>query len=545
MIDELLQMYETYGKGEIADIGFDKQMHYFRTGSRMEFENAYFYRRHRLNACALLSLVYPEKNEYFDNLMNTVWAILNEYCWSLPNHNAEGETGYNNSFIDLFAAETGFALSEIRLLLEDRLEPLMNERIRVEIDRRIIRSFLENTCSWETYASNWAAVCAGSVACTFMHERPDLYETIRPRIDSAMAYFLSSYKEDGVCTEGLSYWQYGFGFFVSYAQRLLDFTNGERNLFEDEHVKTIARFPAAAFLDDEVTVSFADGPRSGKVGLGTMAMLTQHYKDAIPVFPKKCYTTHDNCARWCLHLDSFVCFDPQMQFGQLQAAFECFMKESQWFVKKCAGYGFAAKGGNNNEPHNHNDLGHFILCRGGRQILTDLGAGAYTRDYFSEKRYEIFCTRSKGHSVPIPDGCEQSAGEQYRACTTYENGKLSMDLTAGYPENRVGQLIREFTFGENRVMLEDRFAYREALDSCPVTERFVTTVCPRMEEGCVVLDEVKICPESGWEVNVSAADHNKHTNRPEIVYVIDFTSKEPKEQFRAVFEVNSDVTQRY
>ena len=68
---------------------------------------------------------------------------------------------------------------------------------------------------------------------------------------------------------------------------------------------------------------------------------------------------------------------------------------------------------------------------------------------------------------------------------------------------------------------------------------------PVYEGYSVVLDEVKICPESGWEVNVSAADHNKHTNRPEIVYVIDFTSKEPKEQFRAVFEVNSDVTQRY
>ena len=63
-----------------------------------------------------------------------------------------------------------------------------------------------------------AAVCAGGVAITFMRERPDLYDLISPRIESAMGCFLSGFREDGVCQEGFAYWCHGFGFFICYAQ---------------------------------------------------------------------------------------------------------------------------------------------------------------------------------------------------------------------------------------------------------------------------------------------------------------------------------------
>ena len=64
----------------------------------------------------------------------------------------------------------------------------------------------------------------------------------------------------------------------------------------------------------------------------------------------------------------------------------------------------AAKGGNNGESHNHNDVGSFLYLAGDEMLLTDLGAGEYTRDYFGEKRYDILCNHSFGHSVPVIDG---------------------------------------------------------------------------------------------------------------------------------------------
>ena len=120
MIDDLLREYESCGQGEIADISYDAFMHYQRTGSRHEFESKYYFpRRCRMRSCALLAMLYPEKEEYFANLCNTVWAILNEYSWSLPKHDSNAYTGYSDDFIDLFAAETGWALSEIHYIFRE------------------------------------------------------------------------------------------------------------------------------------------------------------------------------------------------------------------------------------------------------------------------------------------------------------------------------------------------------------------------------------------------------------------------------------------
>ena len=79
-LDELLAQYEEYGRGEIVDISYDAFMNYHRTGSRLLFERTYYFpRRLRLKACTFLSLIYPDNPEYFSNLCNTLWAILNEY----------------------------------------------------------------------------------------------------------------------------------------------------------------------------------------------------------------------------------------------------------------------------------------------------------------------------------------------------------------------------------------------------------------------------------------------------------------------------------
>ena len=52
-----------------------------------------------------------------------------------------------------------------------------------------------------------------------------------------------------------------------------------------------------------------------------------------------------------------------------------------------------AKAGHNDENHNQNDVGSFILHVNGESLLTDPGPGLYTRDYFRAARYEnVFCS---------------------------------------------------------------------------------------------------------------------------------------------------------
>ena len=48
----------------------------------------------------------------------------------------------------------------------------------------------------------------------------------------------------------------------------------------------------------------------------------------------------------------------------------------------------AAKGGNNQEMHNQNDVGNFIVHVNGESIIPDIGRGRYTKQYFGPERYD-------------------------------------------------------------------------------------------------------------------------------------------------------------
>ena len=527
IIDELLQEYQLVAQDEIKDISYDAFMHYHRTGERTLFERQYYMpRRQRLNVCALLSLIYPENDAYFSNLMNTIWAICNEYCWSLPNHNAKvsGQV-YHVTHIDLFAAETGQALSEIRFLLGDRMDNLMNDRIQKEIDRRIIQPFVNTVYDWESYKTNWAAVCGGGVGCTFMYERPDLFWQLKPRFDHAMESFLSSYNADGVSREGLLYWQYGFGYFTCYAQHLYEFSQGKYNYFADEHVKTMAHFVEMTLLGNGTVVSFSDCGREAKVGLGTMSILDAHYGDILCNIPEEYFMVMDYLkrGRWQVAVRGVVYFDPERNYAAAIKNDVYYKENSAWFVKKSVAYCFAAKGGHNDEPHNHNDVGSFLLSCNSKQILADLGSGEYTKDYFWN-RYSVFCTRSLGHSVPILDGQEQCAGEEYTGKMDYDGEVLTIDMTRAYPETRVLQAVRKFTFTENVITLKDCFAFTE---SCDIKERLISLEKPIIAEGEMqIASAVLRFDNNAWKATVTQTTHKMYNSTDEMVYLIDFERKD-------------------
>ena len=50
----------------------------------------------------------------------------------------------------------------------------------------------------------------------------------------------------------------------------------------------------------------------------------------------------------------------------------------------------AAKGGFNNESHNHNDVGTFSLYVNTIPVIIDAGVGTYTKQTFGKDRYTIW-----------------------------------------------------------------------------------------------------------------------------------------------------------
>ena len=109
---------------------------------------------------------------------------------------------------------------------------------------------------------------------------------------------------------------------------------------------------------------------------------------------------HDHCYRFCLELDCFL-YNGLQDGKAALGTMTYYAPKSAWLIRRTTSYGFAAKGGSNDVSHNHNDIGSFIVVSGGRQLLCDLGPGEYVKDYFNDqKRYQYFCTSSRGHSVP-------------------------------------------------------------------------------------------------------------------------------------------------
>jgi hypothetical protein len=107
------------------------------------------------------------------------------------------------------------------------------------------------------------------------------------------------------------------------------------------------------------------------------------------------------------------------------------------------GLGLAAKGGTNDENHNHKDLGSFILAAEGRPLLVDIGKPTYTAQTFSPARYGIRAMQSGWHNAPAPHGLEQGEGPDFvahvvRAPTEAPArsdliAELELDLSDAYP----------------------------------------------------------------------------------------------------------------
>lgn len=512
--DELHDMWQTVCDVSIPACRFSEFIIYDRNGSRKEYEKSYFLRRQQLNASALLSMIYPEEERYLNYLIDVIWAILDEYVWVLPAH-MPSFTENVVEHIDLFASETGFALSEIDYILEDRLPRLIRSRIRAEVDRRIIKAYLNNTYWWDTGTNNWAAVCLNGVIGSILYQQPELLEKVMPRIENTVSCYLSGFPNDGVCLEGFGYWHYGFGFYTCLADLLYDFTDGKVDLFDYPIVHKVAGYVHKMFLDGNATVSFSDGNISDKYHIGLLHYLKHKFPSEVSVPPREFSCSS---GRWCMHLRTFLWFDEALTTETPCKDRTDYLDGAGWLIKVTPNYSFAAKGGTNDEPHNHNDLGAFLIVKNGKQILTDSGAGTYTREYFSSKRYEDFLASSRSHCVPLINGKEQVAGRTHTATTNYRDGVFTVDFEKGYDIPELTSLKRAFKFTDSSISLRDEFAYDGTPDS--FTERFVSTVKPKFENGEIILDSLALRPKDNGVIEKTTVTEVMYGTTP--YYCIDF-----------------------
>ncbi|WP_157794081.1 heparinase II/III family protein [Paenibacillus donghaensis] len=518
-------------------------------GLRLEYERVYFEKRRRLNTFAILSLLEPESEVYEVALLDAVWSICSELTWCLPAHvNAKRAL---SATIDLFSAETGFALAELRLLFGERLPEPLRTRIAELVDERLFRPFVEQgPYEWEEAEHNWSAVCAGSIgsaALLLLEAKQDRSRLARilEKTERSISFYLRGFGDDGACLEGLGYWNYGFGYFVYYADLLLRRSGGRRDWFQNDQVRRIATFQQKCFLNGPLVVNFSDALSSGSVHPGLSHYLADRYTEVeTPPASLNADYCEDHCSRWAPALRNLIWRHGDTEAPAHWGAGDFYLPDAGWLISRVSrdgsAFGFAAKGGHNDEPHNHNDLGHFLLAGGGELFLCDLGCGEYKRDYFGDGRYAYDCNGSQGHSVPVIDGCLQSAGQgRSAAVLDLSMGeyacRLSMELSGAYECGRLESFQRTWIWdktGLPSLSLQDKFLFAELPGG--LTERFVTPIRPeyagpgrlRLSGGLLAL-EIQYDSER-LSAEVVERTYRNHFGKDTIWYTLDFQVRNPE-----------------
>lgn len=472
---------------------------YGETGSREEYEQEYML--HRKMLCAFTAMVITEQGDkWMDKLCDAIWAVCDEFTWVLPAHilaHQNTPETIATGRVDLFAGESAIALSEIYHILGDRLPQIIRQRIEHELERRIIKPYVEMKQKFGV--SNWSGVCGCGVTAALVYMGKDKeFAEIKEHLMGNLKDFLDSFPDDGCCLEGSLYWFYGFSHFVFAAELLRQYTKGEIDYFENEKVKRIAYFANNMYLEDNYCISFADAPHTYDFDLGIMSFLAKKY-DGITVPPLKYAAKFSNDARY-----RFGPFIRNLYWAcELDVAEKktgCYYYDkSEWYINRKNSYIFAAKAGYNQEPHNHNDVGSFLVFADGEFIIDDIGWERYVADYFGPNRYKHIAPASRSHCVPLVNGTEQPEGRKYEGVVT-EVGEntFAFDYEKAYNVPELEKLSRRFELTDDGVVIKEF-----AKGNVDVVYRFVTRIKPEMSGDAVRIKNFELCCNNKAEIKIS------------------------------------------
>ncbi len=449
---------------------------YKRNGNRTHHQNEESARGARLqHAFYAAWLEHPKGN--IDAVQDLLWAYCDDWTWVMAAH--------EYCAIDLGAVGRAYQFSEILHLLGDRIEEEVRERVRGEIERRILKPISDPATQdwWQTGKNNWNHVCNGKIIETVMLHYGDnqigLQANLIHRLVQNMTYALDGFTDDGGCVEGPTYWQYGFGSFLQAAYALYLRTGGEVNICSEPKIESIARYPLAADVAAPLRAPFSD-TGSGYLSPDVVLLINQFF-DASELF-----ALCQRDKKGCLALSSlrdFALDDGKPKKVEAPGGDSILPDLGQIRLRGKAGneqITMMAISGNNGISHNHNDVGSFIVCRNGVCWLDDCGAPTYEAKTFGPQRYEILFCRSFGHGVPLINGQEQEAGTDHFGTLSWDNlhGKgdksAMIDMTRAYPRGTVSKLVRtlNINYAANALLLEDQYHFTK--EPASVEEAFVT-----------------------------------------------------------------------
>jgi hypothetical protein len=506
-------------------------MEFLRNGNRSHYEERYFKRRSDIIKLVLAECI-DAKGEYLDDIINGVWLLCEESSWVLPAHNNSIHDKPQKEphelidfeeriYIDLFAAETGSLLSWVYYFLGNAIgsqAPLVKRRIEVEVERRILMPYLESSdFGWmglnhEDPVNNWNPWINSNIIVAFL-----VFAGIFPRAEEgvnkairSVNRFIAFYADDGGCDEGPGYFNAAGASFYDCIEEL-SYVTDVSYLYQEPKIRNMVSYIYKVYIGKNHYVNYADAsPKlSPPVGLleraaretgeSALAGFTAYLKENQFCVPDTCPSQMGTIL--------FRMFSNIFSAGKAGVTETVFkLPISTWFkgieVAVCrdsgsstAGIFFSVKGGHNNESHNHNDIGNFILYVDGEPVIIDAGVETYTKFTFSDKRYSIWTMRSCYHNTPSVNGKEQLPGRNYKAQDVSfsddgNNARFSLDIAGAYPEDAgILNWHREFLFTRGKdLTLSD--SYSLAYCGAPLELNFICHDRPGIAGGLVTLSRL-------------------------------------------------------
>lgn len=464
-------------------------LEYERSGERNIMQNPYEANRKAINTLMMAELA-EGKGRFIDQLINGVFFSCEMTSWVLSAHLPRQSTkrsmpDWRKQIIDLGSGNYGSMLAWVYYFFHDtfdKADPVISLRLRHELQERILDPYMENDREWwmafywkpGEIINNWNPWCNSNVLQCYLlleEDRDKLTDAVWRTMQS-VDKFINFVKSDGACEEGTSYWGHAAGKMYDYLQILSDGTNGKVSLFNNPMIRRMGEYISRSYVGDGWVVNFADASAKG----GGDAPLIYRYGRAVgseEMMQFAAYLLNGKRPTIPLGNDAFRTLQCVLLNKELEEtkpahnvpACTWYPETEFCYLTNNSGWFLATKGGFNNESHNHNDAGTFLLYINNSPILIDAGVGTYTRQTFSSERYSIWTMQSNYHNLPMINGVPQRFGQEYKATNVVCKEKqryFSADISTAYPEEAaVNSWIRSYKLENKRLVITDKFSLKE------------------------------------------------------------------------------------
>lgn len=474
---------------------------------------------HGSNISAMSDLLLAElaegKGRFIPTLMDGVFYFCEMTSWALsahiPHANRKVLPDYRENTVELESGELSSVLSWTYYYFHkefDKIDPVIAQHLKVELVRRTFQAYLDTNYWWiaigasqETVVNNWNPWCNFNVLQSIMlvadeseKDRKMMCDVVYRTIQS-VDEFLNRQKEDGCCDEGTSYWGHAAGKLMDYLRMLSLATGGKVNIFDKPMIRNMGEYISRSYVGSGWVVNFADASARG----GGNATFIYEYGKKVGSEEMMQYAAtfnwKDEFYRGSDMFRIFNSWKAKKEMGNVKpsvsnAPCTWYPQTQVCYFRNGDGLMLAAKGGNNGESHNHNDVGTFSLWLQHEPVFVDAGVGTYTRQTFSGERYQIWTMQSDYHNLPRINGKSQINGLQYKAKdVTCDEKKqtFSLDIAEAYSKDaKVKSWKRTYQLKKKTLTITDKFQL-EALSGEPNLVRFMTWKEPQVNKGVITL----------------------------------------------------------